>query len=175
MIWINSAADSGRHKGLVRCRPSLPNPRCQNCELPSVTSLGMGIAPAATLHWPGLFLWLQRRLSTQTCRPPSTHCGHSACSPMLGSDGTFRAFKWENGDVTKPKAWRMEVGMALGFLVGGLLWWSAYEPGGGLFQNLKLVFFPPAIGVFIVGFRNRRAKVGPYDPEVIAENRRGRV
>jgi hypothetical protein len=69
----------------------------------------------------------------------------------------------------------MDKGGAVGLLIGGLLWWSAYEPAESLFQNPQLIIVPAAIGVFIVALRNRRKKVGPWDPETIARNARGQV
>ena len=75
----------------------------------------------------------------------------------------------------KPKPWSMNIGMAIGLIVGMLLWWSSYIPSAGLSQNLRLIFWPMVCSVFIVSFRNRWRKVGPYDPEVIAKNRKGRV
>lgn len=76
---------------------------------------------------------------------------------------------------TKPKWWRMEIGMMLGGLVGAPLWWISYLPGGGLFQNLHLILCPAAIGIGIVASRNKREQVGYHDPEIIAQNKRGRV
>jgi hypothetical protein len=73
------------------------------------------------------------------------------------------------------KPWNMTVGIAIGLLVGVLLWWSSYVPSAGIFQNPQLVIVPAAIAIFIVSVRNRRKKVGPYDPEDIARNKRGRV
>jgi hypothetical protein len=73
--------------------------------------------------------------------------------------------------MTKP--WRMEVGMLAGLAVGLLIWWSAYEPSKGLFQNPQLVLVPAAIGALVVSLRNRRRKVGHYDPNSIERNRRG--
>lgn len=76
---------------------------------------------------------------------------------------------------TKPKSWRMEAGMAAGLLVGAPLWWVAYIEGGGLFQNLHLLLIPAALGILGVSLRNRRLQLGYYDPDVIEQNKRGRV
>ncbi len=73
------------------------------------------------------------------------------------------------------KPWNMNVGMTIGLAVGVLLWWGSYVPSEGIFQNPQLVIVPAAIAIVIVSVRNRRKKVGPYDPEVIARNKRGRV
>lgn len=78
-------------------------------------------------------------------------------------------------DLTKPKPWPMEMGFMCGFLVGALLWWSGYVDGGGLFQNPQLILVPAAVGVLIVSLRNRRERVGYYDPDIIAQNKRGRI
>lgn len=77
--------------------------------------------------------------------------------------------------VAKPKPWSMKVGMVIGLVVGVLLWWDAYEPGGGLLQNLRLLLLSTALGAGFVAVRNWRKEVGPFDPEIIAENKRGRV
>ncbi len=69
----------------------------------------------------------------------------------------------------------MTVGIAIGLVVGVLLWWGSYVPGKGLLQNPQLVIVPAALAILIVSVRNRRKRVGPYDPEVIARNKRGRV
>ena len=60
-------------------------------------------------------------------------------------------------------------------VVGVLLWWSSYVPSKGVLQNPQLVIVPMAIAIVIVSVRNRRRKVGPYDPETIARNKRGRA
>ena len=73
------------------------------------------------------------------------------------------------------KPWNMNVGIAIGLVIGVLLWWSSYVPGKGVFQNEQLVLTPAAIGAVIVGMRNRRKKVGPYDPKLVERNKRGRV
>ena len=75
----------------------------------------------------------------------------------------------------KPKPWRMEVGIAIGLLVGAIVWWGAYDPGAGLLQNPQLIIVPAAIACIVVILRNKRRKVGPYDPETMARNRRGRI
>ncbi|WP_336981432.1 hypothetical protein [Altererythrobacter fulvus] len=69
----------------------------------------------------------------------------------------------------------MEFGFVIGLLIGALAWWSAYEPGAGLFQNVQLIIVPAAFGIFVVSLRNRRKRVGPYDPEVVARNKDGVV
>jgi hypothetical protein len=81
----------------------------------------------------------------------------------------------EGTDVDKPKPRRMEIGLLVGLLVGGFLWWSALEPGAGLMQKPQLLLVPAAFGGLVGNLRNRRKKVGPYDPETIALNRRGRL
>ena len=73
------------------------------------------------------------------------------------------------------KPWNMTVSVAVGLVVGVLLWWSSYVPSKGVLQNPQLVIVPMAIAIVIVSMRNRRRKVGPYDPETIARNKRGRV
>jgi hypothetical protein len=65
--------------------------------------------------------------------------------------------------------------MVVGLVVGALLWLEAYESGRGLMQNLRLLVVPTALGAGFVGLRNWLKQVGPFDPEVIAENKRGRV
>jgi len=75
----------------------------------------------------------------------------------------------------KVRPWRMEAGMICGLIVGALLWWIKYLPGGGVFQNLQWIVVPAAAGILIVALRNRRKEIGYFDPEVIAENQRGRV
>jgi len=72
------------------------------------------------------------------------------------------------------KPWNMKYGIALGLVVGALLWWGSYVPGEGIFQNLQLLIVPVATAIVVVSARNRRKKVGPYDPEVIVRNKRGR-
>lgn len=73
------------------------------------------------------------------------------------------------------KPWNMTVGIAIGLVIGVLLWWGNYVPSKGMFQNPQLVIVPAAIAILIVSVRNRRNKVGPYDPEDIARNKRGKV
>jgi hypothetical protein len=75
----------------------------------------------------------------------------------------------------KSKPWNMMVGVGTGLIIGALLWRSRYVPGAGLFQNPQILIVPAALGALIVSLRNRRKKVGPYDPDVIARNRKGRV
>ena len=75
----------------------------------------------------------------------------------------------------KPKPWRTGAGALVGFLVGLALWWSAYEPAEGLFQNVRLILLSAASGMAIVLLRNRWKKVGAWDPETVAQNRRGRL
>lgn len=65
--------------------------------------------------------------------------------------------------MTKP--WRTDVGALIGLAAGSLVWWSAYEPNAGTFQNPQLVLVPAAIGILVVSMRNKRKKVGPYDPK----------
>lgn len=78
-------------------------------------------------------------------------------------------------DLTKPKPWHMKVGIVYGLLAGASLWWSGYVPGAGLFQNPQLIVLPAVIGILIVTTRNKWNKTGPYDPKIVAQNKRGRV
>jgi len=73
------------------------------------------------------------------------------------------------------KPWSMTIGMAIGLAVGALLWWGSYDPGRGIFQNAQLVIGPAALAILIVSLRNKRNKVGPYGPDIIARNKRGRL
>ena len=66
-------------------------------------------------------------------------------------------------------------GAVVGLLLGLLLWWSEYDLAEGLLQKPHLIILPVALGIFIVGLRNRMKKVGSWDPESIAQNRNGRV
>lgn len=75
----------------------------------------------------------------------------------------------------KPKYWRMEAGMIGGMLVGAPLYWSSYLPGGGFLQNPHLILLPAAVGILIVALRNKRMRVGYYDPDIIEQNKQGRV
>jgi hypothetical protein len=77
--------------------------------------------------------------------------------------------------VTEQKPWRTAIGGAIGLIVGVLLWWDAYEPGLGLFQNAKLLLVPVAVGILVVTVRNWRKQVGPFDPDVQKSNKQGRV
>jgi hypothetical protein len=77
--------------------------------------------------------------------------------------------------VAERTPWRVGIGAAIGLAIGGLLWWGAYEPGLGLFQNANLVFVPVAMGILVVVARNWRKQVGPFDPEVQESNKQGRV
>ncbi len=65
--------------------------------------------------------------------------------------------------------------MCAGLLVGAFLWWANYLPGAGPFHNLHLLILPAAVGIFVVGLRNGQKKVGIYHPDVVAQNKRGRV
>lgn len=78
-------------------------------------------------------------------------------------------------DPAKPKPWRMEAGMFGGLLVGAGLFWANYLPGAGLFHNLHLLIVPAALGAFVVALRNSRKQVGAYAPEIVAQNKQGRV
>ncbi len=78
-------------------------------------------------------------------------------------------------DLKKPKPWSMGGGMALGLVGGALLWWSSFVPGAGLFQNPQLLLLPSAMAILVVSIRNKRKKVGSFDPEIMAQNNRGRV
>jgi hypothetical protein len=77
--------------------------------------------------------------------------------------------------MTKLKPWRIELGATGGLAIGVVIWWSAYDPRAGLFQNPQFVIVPAALGMLVVSLRNRRKKVGPYDPEIMDRNSRGTV
>ena len=77
--------------------------------------------------------------------------------------------------MTKPKPWRLDVGAMVGLAVGLLFCWSAYDPASGLLQKLNLILVPTTAGMLVVNLRNRRKKVGSYDPETIERNKRGVV
>ena len=72
------------------------------------------------------------------------------------------------------KPWRMAIGATIGLLVGGLLWWEAYEPGLGRLQNAERMLFSVVAGILAVVVRNLWKQVGPFDPDVQESNRRGR-
>ena len=72
------------------------------------------------------------------------------------------------------RPWRMEIGALMGLFVGALLWWSAYESGGGPLQKPHLIVVPAALGILVVSVRNKRKRVGPYHPNTIKRNRSGR-
>ena len=74
----------------------------------------------------------------------------------------------------RPKPWRLEAGLATGLIVGGFWWWSSYDPFFGPFHNLRLVLIPAAIGMGVAIIPNRQKKVGPWDPNTIVRNRKGR-
>jgi hypothetical protein len=100
--------------------------------------------------------------------------------PDAEGAGTLEALlieveQFTGDDPTKPKPWPVEIGMACGLAVGAVLWWGSFVEGGGLFQNPQLILLPAAIGVTAVALRNRRKRVGVYDPEIIARNKGGRV
>ncbi|MEA3387844.1 hypothetical protein [Sphingobium sp. CCH11-B1] len=80
-----------------------------------------------------------------------------------------------DADIVKPRPWRMATGVVCGLLVGAALWWNNYIPGAGLFQNPQLLLIPAALGIAVVSLCNKRKKVGPYDPNLVALNRHGRV
>ena len=75
----------------------------------------------------------------------------------------------------KPKPWRSSAGFLVGLVFGLLLWWGSHDPSRGILENAGLIIVCAAMGIFIVDLRNRRKKVGHYDPQIIAENKRGRV
>ena len=68
----------------------------------------------------------------------------------------------------------MEFGAFIGFAIGLVVWWSAYESGAGLFQKAELVVVPAVLGILVVDLRNRRKRVGSYHPNTISRNRKGR-
>lgn len=78
-------------------------------------------------------------------------------------------------DPAQPQPWREETGFVCGLVVGAVLWWASFIPGGGLFQNLYMLLMPAGAGVLVVALRNRKKRVGFYDPEIIARNKRGRA
>ncbi|MXP27784.1 hypothetical protein GRI58_02970 [Porphyrobacter algicida] len=74
----------------------------------------------------------------------------------------------------RPKPWRLEAGIAAGLVMGGLWLWIEYDPFFGIFHDLHIVVIAAAIGMAVVAIRNRHKKVGPWDPNTIARNRKGR-
>lgn len=80
-----------------------------------------------------------------------------------------------DADLAKPRPWHTATGAVCGLLVGTVLWWNSYIPGAGWFQNPQLFLIPAALGVAVVFWRNKRKMVGPYDPDVVTLNKRGRV
>jgi hypothetical protein len=82
---------------------------------------------------------------------------------------------WREDTAVKTRPWNSAAGAAAGSILGAVLWWSSFDPSQGHFQQLHLVIVPAALGVLIVSMRNRRKKVGVYDPEIIARNKKGRV
>lgn len=74
--------------------------------------------------------------------------------------------------MTKP--WRLEAGALAGVLIGAIFWGSEYEAGNGLLRYIHLLVVPAAIGMLSVDYRNRRKQVGPYHPNTIERNRKGR-
>jgi len=75
----------------------------------------------------------------------------------------------------RPAVWSMRTGIVAGLLAGALLWWMFHLSGAGLFYDIHLLLLPAVAGALIVAARNSRLKVGPHDPRVVAQNRRGRV
>ncbi len=86
-----------------------------------------------------------------------------------------QAERLSEDDPTKVKAWRMEIGLLCGLLIGAGLWAIGFVPGGGWFQNPHLLLLPAAAGVVVVIIRNRREQVGFHDPETMDQNKRGRI
>ena len=98
----------------------------------------------------------------------------------LDSEAILRKLRSEaeqltDAEITDPRPWRMMTGVMGGLIIGALLWWSRYVPGGGLFQNLQLFLMPAVLGIAIVSLRNKLKKVGSYDPDAAALNKRGRI
>lgn len=73
------------------------------------------------------------------------------------------------------RPWRIGIGFAIGLIVGGMIWWNAFEPGLGLFQKPQLIIVPAALGILIVILRNKWRRVGQFDPRAQAKNKRGRL
>lgn len=74
--------------------------------------------------------------------------------------------------MTRP--WRLEAGAFAGVLIGAIVWGSQYEAGRSLFHDLHLLVIPAAVGMLAVDKRNKRKQVGPYHPNTIERNRKGR-
>lgn len=75
----------------------------------------------------------------------------------------------------KRKPWSMNIVMTIGLVVGVVLWLGRYDHRHAIFQNVSLIIVPIATSVVVVSFRNRRKRVGPFEPDTIARNNRGRV
>ena len=65
--------------------------------------------------------------------------------------------------------------MLIGLAVGLLFWLIPDENGSFVLGDLPLILFPGVIAFAIADYRNRRKKVGRFDPELLERNRRGTV
>jgi hypothetical protein len=63
------------------------------------------------------------------------------------------------------KPWRVGIGVLVGLIVGIAIWWSAFEPRMGIFQQPQLIVVPAALGVLIVILRNKRRATGHLDTD----------
>ena len=75
----------------------------------------------------------------------------------------------------KSKVWRYDVATITGLLCGLLVWVGGSGAEETWFDVAGLLVKFAALGLTVALFRNRWKKVGAWDPDTIAENKRGRV
>ena len=75
----------------------------------------------------------------------------------------------------KPNIWRYDIATMIGFVCGLLVWWGGSDARESWFDVAGNLVSFAALGLGVALFRNRWKKVGPWDPDTIAKNKRGRV
>ena len=75
----------------------------------------------------------------------------------------------------KSKIWRYDVATIIGLLCGLLVWWGGSGAEQSWLDVAGLLVKFAGLGLGVALFRNRWKKVGAWDPDTIAENKRGRV
>jgi hypothetical protein len=58
----------------------------------------------------------------------------------------------------KQKPWRLSVGLMIGIVIGIAIWWSAFQPGMGLFQRPQLIVVPTALAALVVILQNKKLR-----------------